>query len=155
MAAQLQALGASGKRALLLYPPGLDYIAAFFGCLYAGAIAVPAYPPRNQRHAARLQTAVSVATDSQAAIALTTTAILPQLQSLLADKRGTIAVLKKVRYGGESYAYALCPMPYSLCPMPARARHVTEKGYIHWLTTDTTPPELKTLGKNPKLTQKP
>ena len=29
-----------------------------------------------------------------------------------------IAVLKKVRYGGESYAYALCPMPYALCPMP-------------------------------------
>ena len=86
IAAQLQALGASGERALLLYPPGLDYIAAFFGCLYAGAIAVPAYPPRNQRHAARLQTAVSVATDSQAAIALTTTAILPQVQSLLADK---------------------------------------------------------------------
>jgi acyl-CoA synthetase (AMP-forming)/AMP-acid ligase II len=74
----------------LLYPPGLDYIAAFFGCLYAGAIAVPAYPPRNQRHADRLQTAVSLATDSQAAIALTTTAILPQVQSLLADKRGTI-----------------------------------------------------------------
>ena len=70
----------------MLYPPGLDYIAAFFGCLYAGAIAVPAYPPRNQRHAARLQTAVSVATDSQAAIALTTTAILPQVQSLLATK---------------------------------------------------------------------
>ena len=40
-----------------------------------------------------------------------------------------IAVLKKVRYGGESYAYALCPMPYALCPMPARAPHVTEKGY--------------------------
>ncbi|MEG4812751.1 AMP-binding protein, partial [Microcoleus sp. F8-D3] len=54
ISAQLQALGASGERALLLYPPGLDYIAAFFGCLYAGAIAVPAYPPRNQRHAARL-----------------------------------------------------------------------------------------------------
>ena len=64
IAAQLQALGISGERALLLYPPGLDYIAAFFGCLYAGAIAVPAYPPRNQRHAARLQTAVAVATES-------------------------------------------------------------------------------------------
>ena len=90
IAAQLQALSASGERVLLLYPPGLEYIVAFFGCLYAGAIAVPAYPPRNQRHAARLQTAVSVATDSQAAIALTTTAILPQVQSLLADKIGTI-----------------------------------------------------------------
>src|SRR5436190_7007882 len=35
-----------GARALLLYPPGLEYIAPFFGCLYAGVIPVPAYPPR-------------------------------------------------------------------------------------------------------------
>src|SRR4051794_33330188 len=35
----------AGERALILYPPGLEYIAAFFGCLYAGVIAVPAYPP--------------------------------------------------------------------------------------------------------------
>ena len=35
----------SGDRAVLLYPPGLEFICAFFGCLYAGVIAVPAYPP--------------------------------------------------------------------------------------------------------------
>ena len=40
-----------GERALLLYPPGLDFIAAFFGCLYAGVVAVPAYPPRPPPHA--------------------------------------------------------------------------------------------------------
>ena len=45
IAAQLQGLGMTGERALLLYPPGLEYIAGFFGCLYAGTIAVPAYPP--------------------------------------------------------------------------------------------------------------
>src|SRR6185436_3063155 len=44
--ALLQRHGAGGERALLLYPPGLEFIAAFFGCLYGGAIAVPAYPPR-------------------------------------------------------------------------------------------------------------
>ena len=44
-----QAAGAAGERALLLYPPGLDFIAAFFGCLYAGVVAVPAYPPRLER----------------------------------------------------------------------------------------------------------
>ena len=38
-----------GERALLLYPPGLDFISAFFGCLYAGVIAVPAYPPQPSR----------------------------------------------------------------------------------------------------------
>ena len=36
-----------GERALLLYPDGLEYLKAFFGCLYAGVIAVPAYPPRR------------------------------------------------------------------------------------------------------------
>jgi acyl-CoA synthetase (AMP-forming)/AMP-acid ligase II len=38
-----------GSPVLLLYPPGLDYIAGFFGCLYAGAIAVPAYLPERAR----------------------------------------------------------------------------------------------------------
>ena len=51
----LEQLGASGECILLLYPPGLDFIAAFFGCLYGGAAAVPAYPPRNTRHLPRLQ----------------------------------------------------------------------------------------------------
>jgi acyl-CoA synthetase (AMP-forming)/AMP-acid ligase II len=61
-----------GDRALLLYPPGLEYIAALFGCLYAGAIAVPAYPPRPGRGLARLQ---AVVVDARPAIALTTHAI--------------------------------------------------------------------------------
>jgi acyl-CoA synthetase (AMP-forming)/AMP-acid ligase II len=34
-----------GDRAILLFPPGLDFVTAFFGCLYAGVVAVPVYPP--------------------------------------------------------------------------------------------------------------
>ena len=49
IAARLQAANLEGERALLLYPAGLDFIAAFFGCLYAGVVAVPAYPPRRNR----------------------------------------------------------------------------------------------------------
>ncbi len=86
IASQLQALGLSGERALLLYPPGLDYLAAFFGCLYAGVVAVPAYPPRKGRNSPRI---LSVVKDAQAAIALTTTTILSQVQSLLAEKTDT------------------------------------------------------------------
>jgi len=41
MAAKLQRRGDTGERALLVYPPGLDFVAALFGCLYAGWIAVP------------------------------------------------------------------------------------------------------------------
>ncbi|MFZ4826290.1 MAG: AMP-binding protein [Phototrophicaceae bacterium] len=47
----LQSEGAQGERVLLMYQPGLEYIASFFGCLYGGAIAVPAYPPRRIDHA--------------------------------------------------------------------------------------------------------
>ena len=74
--AQLQHLGATGTRVLLLYPAGLEYIAAFFGCLYAGAIAVPAYPPRLNRSIERLQAIVD---DAQATVALTTTPILSKV----------------------------------------------------------------------------
>ncbi|NWA86612.1 non-ribosomal peptide synthetase [Pseudomonas sp. D2002] len=49
IAAALQANAALGERAVLLFPSGPDYVAAFFGCLYAGIIAVPAYPPESTR----------------------------------------------------------------------------------------------------------
>ncbi len=50
IAANLQERGLEGERALLLYPSGLDFIAGFFGCLYAGTIAVLAYPPTPNTH---------------------------------------------------------------------------------------------------------
>ena len=51
IAAQLQTLTSPGDRALVIYPytAGLEFIAAFFGCLYAGVIAVTAHPPRNRK----------------------------------------------------------------------------------------------------------
>src|SRR5690348_18477075 len=54
IAAALQDRTPPGSRALLLYPPGYDYIAAFFGCLYAGVLAVPLFPPRNERAMSRI-----------------------------------------------------------------------------------------------------
>lgn len=44
IAVLLAELGVEGERALLLLPSGIEYITAFFGCLYAGVIAVPAFP---------------------------------------------------------------------------------------------------------------
>jgi len=71
--AMLRSIGAEGERILLLYPPGLAYITAFFGCLYAGAIAIPGYPPRFHRSLDHL---LSIAADAQATIALTTSSFL-------------------------------------------------------------------------------
>jgi acyl-CoA synthetase (AMP-forming)/AMP-acid ligase II len=78
IAASLQSLNAAGERALLLYQPGLDFIAAFFGCLYAGVISVPAYPPRRNQKLSRLQAIIK---DAQAKIVLTSTSLLENLQT--------------------------------------------------------------------------
>jgi len=48
VAAWLQTKVQAGDRVLLLLPPGLEYLTAFFGCLFAGVIAVPAYPPKRR-----------------------------------------------------------------------------------------------------------
>jgi amino acid adenylation domain-containing protein len=70
--ATLQKQCAVGDRLLLLYPPGLEFMSAFFGCLYAGCIGIPAYPPRQNRHDERLE---GIVLDAVPTRVLTTTAI--------------------------------------------------------------------------------
>jgi amino acid adenylation domain-containing protein len=53
-AVRLQEMGSEGQRALLLYPPNGEYLAAFMGCLYAKVLPVPAHPPKGRRRAVRL-----------------------------------------------------------------------------------------------------
>src|SRR6185436_651760 len=80
--AWLASQGFQGQRALLLYPPGLEFIAAFFGCHYAGVIAVPAFPPRLNRPPTGLQ---AIAADAGATLALTTDAVLERVKPLIAQ----------------------------------------------------------------------
>lgn len=80
IAVQLQQLGLRGERAVLLYPAGLEFIAAFFGCLYAGVVAVPTYPPRSNKPTSRLQ---AIMADAQVTAVLTTHAILAKRERLL------------------------------------------------------------------------
>lgn len=80
IAATLQHRGIKmGDRVILIYPPGLDLIAAYFGCLYAGAIAVPVYPPFNSKLVEKLQ---SIIKNSEAKILLSTTIVTQQLRQL-------------------------------------------------------------------------
>ncbi|WP_394849171.1 amino acid adenylation domain-containing protein [Pendulispora brunnea] len=72
IAARLSREGAFGRPVLLLYPPGLDYVAGFFGCLYAGAIAVPLYPPDPRRVSRTLPRLLAVVADAGSELALTT-----------------------------------------------------------------------------------
>ncbi|MET9890341.1 fatty acyl-AMP ligase [Streptomyces sp. NPDC006465] len=57
VAAWLQERGLAGSRAMLLYPPGIEFICGYLGCLSAGVVAVPGLPPqgRSQNHRALLR----------------------------------------------------------------------------------------------------
>ena len=74
-----------GDRALLLYPPGTEFIAAFMGCLGAGVIAVPAYPPDPSPLSPSINRLEIIVRDSSASICLTTARIaqaLPKMSSM-------------------------------------------------------------------------
>lgn len=77
VAAWLQAEGGAGERVLLLYRPCLEFIVGFCGCLYAGAIAIPAYPPRQNRHLLRLEAIVA---DAGARFGLTSGKVIGSLE---------------------------------------------------------------------------
>jgi amino acid adenylation domain-containing protein len=77
IASQLQSNAACGDRALLIYPPGLGFIVAFLGCLYAGIVAVPVDMPRRNQRTQRLQKIVG---DTQAKVILSVREVLPMLR---------------------------------------------------------------------------
>ncbi|WKN24386.1 non-ribosomal peptide synthase/polyketide synthase [Azotobacter vinelandii] len=81
IAAALAERGEPGERAVLLFPSGPDYVAAFFACLYAGVIAVPAYPPESsqEQHLRRL---ISIIADAQPRLILTTSGVAGSLAAL-------------------------------------------------------------------------
>ena len=83
--ARLQALGARGERVLLLFPPGPEFIGAFMGCLYAGAIAVPAFPPDPSRLARTLPRLQAIAADARARFALAPAAICRMGAALMVE----------------------------------------------------------------------
>jgi acyl-CoA synthetase (AMP-forming)/AMP-acid ligase II len=69
---------ARGERVLLVYPPGLEYVAALFGCFYAGAVAVPAYPPDPTRLDRTLPRLEAIIRDAEPKVVLTI-AVLTEL----------------------------------------------------------------------------
>lgn len=92
IAAWLQSRKGFAERALLLYPPGLEFIAAFLGGLYAGVTVVPVYPPRGKQKMARLQ---AIAKDAQATFALTTSSVMTNLGEKF-QKEPQLAALQKI-----------------------------------------------------------
>jgi amino acid adenylation domain-containing protein len=78
LADHLARQGGPGERALLLFPPGLDYVTALLACFCSGVVAVPAYPPRAARGLPRV---LSLANDSRPRLVLGTPAVLGRLRA--------------------------------------------------------------------------
>lgn len=91
VAARLGEICRPGDRALLLHPPGLDYIVALFGCMYAGVIAVPSYLPRPNRPLTRLESIVANAAPS---IALTTSEIAQSPRSIFRQTESPLSQMR-------------------------------------------------------------
>ena len=81
----LQEQGAAGEPVLLLLPSSFEYVAAFFGCLYAGAVAIPAYPPRRNQSLDRIEAIVA---DARPALALVAAPALASFTRLAEESPG-------------------------------------------------------------------
>lgn len=89
---RLQQITKPGERVLLLLPPGLDLIAAFFGCLYAGMPAIPLPPPHPARLQQQKERLLAIAGDAGPAVLLSSREVLDSLEPLrteLAQAVGT------------------------------------------------------------------
>ncbi len=89
IAAHLQSSLSPGERVLLLYPPGTEFPAAFFGCQCAGMVAVPTYPPHSNQFLARLAATVA---DAGPKVALTTASTLEEYRRQIDQTPGLTAL---------------------------------------------------------------
>ena len=108
VAIRLREVCAPGDRALLVYEPGLEYIVAYFGCLYAGVVAVPAYPPEPARLEKTLPRLQVIADDSSPSVVLASSMVMPLKDFFVAMHPGTSAKTwintEEIRDGGEGWA---------------------------------------------------
>jgi amino acid adenylation domain-containing protein len=87
IAASLQRHTVRGERALLLYPQGLEFVSAFFGCLYGGIVAVPCYPPHPSRLDRTLPRLRAIADNARPRVVLTNSTILQSREAICAQAR--------------------------------------------------------------------
>jgi acyl-CoA synthetase (AMP-forming)/AMP-acid ligase II len=90
IAAVLQRDHRPGERMILLYPSGLEFIATFFGCLYAGMIAAPTYPPNLTKIKRSLPRFLAILKDARPAGVLTTKIILDMSKAALSEYPETL-----------------------------------------------------------------
>ncbi len=113
IALRLLEIGKPGDRALMLFPPGLEFIKSLFGCFYAGIIAVPAYPPRKNRSLDRLRLLVK---DSGASIILATEDISQSFERSFSD----VSELNALKWNITNKQYPASTPPCPPAPLPPR-----------------------------------
>ena len=77
-----------GDRVLMFYPPGLDFVTAFFAVLYAGAVAVPLVPPRRSRNGA----IAALIDNAEPTLVLTSSRLAPRINGIISDLGGPLDV---------------------------------------------------------------
>jgi acyl transferase domain-containing protein/acyl-CoA synthetase (AMP-forming)/AMP-acid ligase II/acyl carrier protein len=107
LAAYLASTSAAGERALLIYPPGLEFIIAFFACLRANLIAVPSPLPEPGRLKRTLPRLEAITRDSNATLALTTEKTLPMLR----ESWQGIAAFRELQIRATDKAFESLPGP--------------------------------------------
>ncbi|WP_330256292.1 AMP-binding protein [Nocardia sp. NBC_00565] len=115
-----------GDRALLLHPPGLDYVVSFYACLYAGVIAVPLFPPQRSR----IENVDEVALDSAASIVISTSAVIAEMGEL----RSTTYVESLPRIASDSIEDGPDPLP-EIHP------NTSEIAYLQYTSGSTSSPK--------------
>lgn len=101
LAAELQQQGALQQRVLLLNPPSLDYIISFWGCILAGAIAVPAFPPAMARLEQTLPRIEAIIRDCQPQFAIASAKLIEK-KDRLSDKSPIFRDLTWIEVGACS-----------------------------------------------------
>lgn len=89
IAANLSSRVTPGDTVVLLLPQGLDYIKAFFGCLTAGVVAVPLYPPLSKSHSPRVRKVIN---DCRPGLVLTDEALLTTVESAIGQNNDVDAL---------------------------------------------------------------
>jgi acyl-CoA synthetase (AMP-forming)/AMP-acid ligase II len=105
IAAVLQSAGEPGQRVLLLHQPGADFIAAFYGCLYAGAIAVTTYPSHRGRLKQALPKICSLLKDAECSTVLTTSDMAAAFNSAwkeVMEERSPLVIASEAISAGEA-----------------------------------------------------
>jgi amino acid adenylation domain-containing protein len=95
LAAHIAKYVSRGDRVLLVYPAGLDYVAALLGCIYAGVIAVPA--PANIRGTARHRLEL-IAADAECKLALTNASLVEKLNDRANDEADEAGSLRHLTW---------------------------------------------------------